>query len=125
MFPDRKQIIRILSTAACAGLLLVSLTQPSLTGAQDTAASDAPPSCELINALLDASLTATEWAIYPSDTDPSAQALADAALHVGDAQLRRHEFLPELDRIAGHDAIFGKRHRPSWLGEDMDRSEGA
>lgn len=74
------------STVACAGLLLVSLTQPSLTGAQDTPTSDEPVTCELINVLFDASLTPTEWAIFPADTDPSAQALADAALHVSDTQ---------------------------------------
>ena len=104
MFPDRKRIIRIFSVAACAGLLLVSLTQPSLTGAQDTAANDEPVSCELINALLDASLTTTEWAIYPADADPSAQALADAALHIGDAQNML------LDRI-----FMPVRIRRNWL----------
>ena len=86
MFPDRKQIIRIWSTAACAGLLLLSLTQPSLTGAQESTPDGDTASCERVNALLDAALTSTEWAIYPAQTDPSAHALADAALRVGDSQ---------------------------------------
>ena len=83
MFPDRKQIIRIWSTAACAGLLLLSLTQPSLTGAQESSTPDGDTaSCERVNALLDAALTSTEWAIYPAQADAKAQALADAALRV-------------------------------------------
>lgn len=86
MFPDRMQIIRILSAAACAGLLLISLTQPSLTGAQGSTPDGDTASCERVNALLDATLTSSEWAIYPAQADATAQALADAALRVGDTQ---------------------------------------
>ncbi|MCA9889976.1 MAG: hypothetical protein KC546_16465 [Anaerolineae bacterium] len=82
MFTDRKRIIRIVSVAACTGLLWMSLANPMLTGAQESQEADTM-TCELVNALLDAQMTSTQWTLYPAQGDATANALSDQALRIG------------------------------------------